>query len=84
MAIVTTDKEINLIQLDNELGNFGLSMNSENPVEKIIATADGSTVTEKQLKTAIENHVAVFEELSVMQKLASVGLSIEELKAALA
>lgn len=83
MAMTTTNKQINLVQLDNELGNFGLSMNSENAQEKIIATADGSTVTENQLKSAIDAHVAVFEKLSVAEKLASVGLSIDDLKAAL-
>lgn len=56
--MATTSKEINLAQLDQELGNQGLCANFENPKEKIIIVADNSTVTEEQLKAAISAHVA--------------------------
>ena len=83
MSKVITDKVINLIQLDNELGNQGLSMNEENQNAKVITTADGSSVTQKQLEDAVKNHNAVFVEPSVVEKLASVGLNLDDLKAAL-
>jgi hypothetical protein len=83
MASITTAKEINLIQLDNELGNFGLSMNSEDLKAKVIATSDGSPITEAQLEDAIKIHDAVFTAPSIDEKLASVGLSVDDLKAAL-
>ena len=81
---ITTSKEINLGQLDAELGDHGLCMNDENPKAKIIAVADGSPITDEQLEAAISAHKAVFTAPSIAEKLASVGLSIEELKAALA
>lgn len=84
MLTTTTSKEINLTQLDQELGGFGLCMNEENPNEKIIGVAEGSSLTLAQLEAGIEAHKAVFEQLTIAEKLASVGLSIDELKAALA
>jgi hypothetical protein len=56
MAI--TSKEINLVQLDNELGGQGLVANFEDLENKIIKPADNSTVTEAQLEAAIANHIA--------------------------
>jgi len=56
MAI--TSKEINLVQLDNELGGHGLIANFEDPKKKVIKPADNSTVTEDELKAAIQSHVA--------------------------
>ena len=83
MAI--TSKEINLIQLDKELGSKGLICNFNDPKKKIVSPADNSDVTESQLEAAIAAHVALPEpELTVEDKLASVGLSIADLKAALA
>jgi hypothetical protein len=83
MITTTTSKEINLSQLDKELGGFGLCMNEENPNEKIIGIADESLLTLAKLVDGITAHIAVFTEPTVAEKLASVGLSIEELKAAL-
>jgi len=82
MAI--TSKTINLAQLDAELGKHGLCMNDENPKAKIITVAENSPITDEELDQAIEMHNAVFEIPSIADKLASVGLSIDELKAALA
>jgi len=83
MAKVITAKDINLVQLDKELGSYGLCIDKNDPKNKIIVTADYSLITQEQLETAISNHIAVFEVPTLAEKLASVGLSIEELRAAL-
>ena len=59
MAI--TSKEINLVQLDQELGGQGLCGDFNDSVNKIIKPADNSTVTEAELEVAIEAHIAVDE-----------------------
>jgi hypothetical protein len=56
MAI--TSKEINLTQLDQELGSKGLVADFNDPNNKIIKPADNSTVTEAQLESAITAHIA--------------------------
>lgn len=56
MAI--TSKEINLNQLDQELGGQGLCGDFNDPKKKIIVTAENSTVTEDELKNAIDAHIA--------------------------
>jgi hypothetical protein len=56
MAI--TSKEINLYQLDQELGGKGLCADFNDPKKKLIIPADGSNVTEDELKAAIASHVA--------------------------
>lgn len=56
MAI--TSKEINLEQLDQELGSQGLCADFEDSAKKIIVPADNSTVTEEQLEAAIAAHIA--------------------------
>jgi hypothetical protein len=56
MAI--TSKEINLEQLDNELGSQGLVADFNDVNNKIIKPADNSTITEAQLDAAITAHVA--------------------------
>lgn len=82
MAI--TSKEINLAQLDKELGGKGLNGDFNDPLKKLIIPADDSDVTEEQLKAAIAAHVALPDpEPSVADKLARVGLSVDEIKAAL-
>jgi len=58
MIKITTSKEINLFQLDQELGNQGLCADFNDPKKKIIGTADGSTVTEDELKAAVTAHIA--------------------------
>ena len=56
MAI--TSKEINLQQLDQELGGQGLCANFNDFTNKVIKPADNSTVTEAQLEAAIAAHTA--------------------------
>ena len=59
MAI--TSKEINLWQLDQELGGQGLVADFNDPNNKLIKPADNSTITEEELEAAIEAHIAVTE-----------------------
>jgi hypothetical protein len=56
MAI--TSKDINLLQLDQELGGQGLCADFNDLKKKVIMPAEGSTVTEDELKAAIASHVA--------------------------
>ena len=56
MAI--TSKEINLFQLDQELGSQGLCGDFVDPKKKIITVADNSTVKDTELDAAIKAHVA--------------------------
>ena len=81
--MATTSKKINLKQLDEELGNKGLIGDFNDPKNKTIFAAQGSDVTEQDLETAIASHIAISIEPTVEQKLQSVGLSINDLKAAL-
>ena len=82
MAI--TSKEINLSQLDKELGGQGLVADFNDLQKKLIKAADNSTVTEAELKAGIEAHIALPDpEPTVEEKLASVGLNLGDLKTAL-
>ena len=56
MAI--TSKEINLTQLDQELGGQGLIADFNDPDNKIIKAADNADYTEAQIEAAIEAHIA--------------------------
>jgi len=82
MAI--TSKEINLTQLDKELGGKGLVADFNDADKKLILPADNSDLTEAELEAGIAAHIALPDpEPTVVDKLASVGLSLEELRAAL-
>jgi hypothetical protein len=81
MAI--TNKEINLAQLDKETGGKGLIGNFNDANKKLILPADNNDLTEAQLEAAIALHIANVETLSTAEKLASVGLSVADLKTAL-
>ena len=77
---VATTKQINLSQLDDELGGYGL-----NGAEGIVQACEGSSVTEAELSAAIAAHVYVdpdAERLAVresaMAKLAALGLNVDE------
>jgi hypothetical protein len=84
--MITVTKEINLAQLDSELNGKGLIASvDENKQITAVGLADGNDATEAELQTKIKAHTAVpIPELTVAQKLASVGLSLDELKSALA
>ena len=57
MAI--TSKQINLLQLDNELGGKGLIADFNDPDNKLILPAENSDLTEEELNSGIAAHVAV-------------------------
>lgn len=57
-----TTKKINLGQLDQELGGFGLSSSPLENGELLVIAVEHSPVTEAQLEAAIDKHVAVDEE----------------------
>ena len=78
-----TTKEINLAQLDAELGGYGL-----NGAEGLVQVVEGSPVTEAELSAAILAHVYVdpdAERLAVresaMAKLTALGLNVDEVAA---
>jgi hypothetical protein len=80
--MVTTKKKINLAQLDDELNAGGLNMETINGEHTISAIDE--KITEAKLKSAIAAHVAINDpQPTVAEKLASVGLSIDDLRAAL-
>jgi uncharacterized iron-regulated protein len=83
--MIKVNKPINLKQLDIELNDLGLIATVNENKEIIeVGLAENNTATEAQLKTAINAHIALPEpELTVEQKLASVGLNVGDLKAAL-
>ena len=79
---VATTKQINLSQLDDELGGHGL-----NGAEGLVQACEGSPVTEAQLTAAIAAHVYVApgaERLAVREsaiaKLTALGLNINEIE----
>lgn len=87
MAI--TSKEINLAQLDSELGGKGLCADFNDPKKKVIIAAEGSDVTEEQIKAAIDAHVAQPTDAEIRQlnreqgllKLKELGFTDEQIAA---
>ena len=82
MAI--TSKEINLQQLDKELGGQGLLGDFNNPKEKLILPSENSNVTDEQLEAAIVAHIAVDDnavrEADKAALLAKLGITADEAK----
>ena len=56
--MIITNKKINIGQLNQELGGYGLAFNDNNPDELIIMAAEGSPITDKELQEAINKHIA--------------------------
>jgi hypothetical protein len=89
MAI--TSKEVNLQQLDQELGGQGLSADFNDPKKKIIVPADNSTITEDELKAAIAAHVVQPSQQEITQlnrkqgivKLKELGFTDDQISALL-
>ena len=89
--MATTSKEVNLSQLDQELGGQGLVGDFNDPKKNIIGTADGSTVTEDELKAAIAAHVAqpTVDEIRILNreqglaKLKELGITEDQISALL-
>jgi hypothetical protein len=73
--MATTSKEINLGQLDKELGGQGLCADFNDPKKKLIVPANNSTVTEDELKAAISAHVAQPTEAQITQLNREQGLA---------
>ena len=82
MAI--TSKDINLAQLDAELGSKGLIADVNDATKKLILVANGSNVTEAELEAAIAAHIAVDD--NAVRKadkaalLAKLGITADEAK----
>ena len=79
---ISTTKQVNLTQLDDELGGYGL-----NGAEGIVQACEGSPVTEAELSAAILAHIYVDPDAerlaareSAMAKLAALGLNINEIE----
>jgi hypothetical protein len=89
MAI--TSKEINLQQLDEELGGQGIFWNFNDPKKKLIVPADDSTITEDELKSAIAAHIAKPDEKAIRKlnreqgiaKLKELGFTDDQISALL-
>jgi len=73
--MATTNKDINLYQLDKELGFQGLVADFNDPENKIIKPSDDSTITEAQLEAAIEAHIAGPTQQEVTQLNRAEGLA---------
>lgn len=83
--MIKVNKAINLEQLDKEINGKGLvaTVADDKTTVLEVGLADGNDATELQLTEAIKVHKALFVEPSIEDKLASVGLSLVDLKAAL-
>jgi len=83
--MIKVTKEINLSQLDSELNGKGLIASlDENKVIDAVGLADNNDATEAELETAIKAHTAnPIAQPTIAEKLASVGLSVDDLKVAL-
>ena len=83
--MIKVSKEINLTQLDKELNGKGLiaELNKNKKIVEI-GLADGNDATEAELEDAVAAHKAVtVAQPTIAEKLASVGLTIDDLKVAL-
>jgi hypothetical protein len=89
--MIITSKEINLLQLDKELNSKGLCADFNDPKKKIIQVANNSTVTEEELKAAIDAHIAgpTEQELRILNrqeglaKLKELGFTDDQISALL-
>jgi hypothetical protein len=89
MAI--TSKEINLTQLNEELGGQGLTADFNNPKKKLILPTENSTITEAELEAAIDAHIAGPTEAEItrlnreqgLAKLKELGFTDDQIKALL-
>ena len=79
------NKPINLEQLDAELNGKGLNASIDDDGNIIEVTlADNNDATKEELADAIDAHIAKpTPEPTIEQKLALVGLSLDDLRAAL-
>ena len=82
MAI--TSKEINLTQLDQELGGKGLIADFNDNKKKLILASENSDITEAELEAAIAAHIAIDDnavrEADKAALLAKLGITADEAK----
>lgn len=83
--MIKVTKEINLSQLDSELNGKGLIASvDENKKINAVGLADNNDATKAELEAAITAHKAApVAQPTIDEKLASVGLSVNDLKVAL-
>jgi len=89
--MITTNKKINISQLDKELGGYGLAFNDNNPNKLLIMVAEGSPITDEELQEAIEKHIAqpsvieikAFNREQGLAKLKELGFTDEQIAALL-
>lgn len=83
--MINVTKKINLSQLDSELNGKGLIASvDENKEINAIGLGDNNDATETELQAAIIAHKAApIAQPTIAEKLASVGLSVDDLKLAL-
>lgn len=83
--MIKVNKEINLAQLDQELNGEGLIATlNENKTIIEVGLAENNKATELDLEKAIDEHIALpISEPTVEEKLANVGLNLDDLKTAL-
>jgi hypothetical protein len=83
--MIKVNKPINLEQLDKELNGKGLVATVAEDKKTVleIGLAEQNDATIEELSEAIKSHKAIVSEPSVAEKLASVGLDLDDLKAAL-
>jgi hypothetical protein len=87
--MITTNKKINLEQLDSELGGYGLIADFNDPQKQIIGVAENSPITEEQLSEAVDNHIAgpsqeeirLLNKQEGMLKLKELGFTDDQIKA---
>ena len=83
--MIKVNKEVNLSQLDSELNGKGLIASLDENKQIIeIGLGDNNDATETELQAAITAHKAApVTQPTIDEKLASVGLSVDDLKVAL-
>lgn len=83
--MIKVNKAINLEQLDKELNGKGLiaTVADDKTTVLEVGLASENDATEVELAEVIKAHKAIFKELTVAEKLQSVGLNLDDLKAAL-
>jgi tRNA A37 threonylcarbamoyladenosine modification protein TsaB len=83
--MIKVNKAINLEQLDKELNGKGLvaTVSDDKKTVLEVGLASDNDASIEELIEAVKAHKAVFVEPSVEEKLASVGLNLNDLKTAL-
>lgn len=89
--MISTNKKINLEQLDQELGGYGLIADFNDPDNQLIGAASNSPVTDQQISKAIDAHIAQPSKMEIeylnrqqgIAKLKDLGFTDEQIEALL-